>query len=323
MRLGLIGCGAVASRFHIPAIKTIPEIKLEAVADVDLNHAEKFASVNSVDRVYSNHNEMLDDCPLDAVLVCTPPRTHARIVLDSIMKGRHVMCEKPFVLHSKEAEMIAKRDEDSIVFPAHNYIFTPSLTTVRDSVKAGKFELTGIRAEIGVGFWSWRSRTEYRTDDQYGVIDDLLYHAVYVVNHLNRINAVTDVRAHRKSNGVIDEIDAKVQLENGAEATLSAYWTSIIPRFRLFLEHKSGTIGLDLMKRPYGISGQVNPRTLQINPRMSRLGEIQQLIMGRHPSFALEHMNFLRAAEFGEDQEVTVEEALDTVMILEEIKARA
>lgn len=323
MRLGLIGCGAVASRFHIPAIRGIPEIGLEAVADIDASHAKEFAKQHRIKRAYSDHLEMLDDCSLDAILVCTPPETHRRMVLDSIKCRRHVMCEKPFTSSVDDARTIAEQETDVAVFPAHNYIFTPSLGVAREMMTAQRLgELKSIRAEIAVGFWSWRSRTEYRKAEQSGVIADLLYHVAYVVSYLAHIDHVTEVWTHRGDSGVIDRVQVKATLKNDAEATLSAHWRSVIPSFRVVLTHVSGEIRLELMKRPHTV--WVKERDGVSKVRLSDNGVgFRSLVRGRHPSFVLEHMSFLRSAMLGADQEVTAQEAVETLRILDEIETMA
>ncbi len=320
MKLGLVGCGAVASKFHIPAINAIPEIRLEAVTDTDLQHAKKFANRNKVKNVFSSHEKMLDYCSLDSVLVCTPPSTHARIVLDVIDRGKHVICEKPFTLGPEEAEEIAQQNNGTIVFPAHNYVFTPALNTAREwSLGRNLGALRSVNARIGVGFWSWRSRTEYRTDEQSGVISDLLYHVVYVVNSLARIDEVLDVTAERRR-GVARTVRAKVRLEKNIEATISADWTSLVPKFELLMNYANGSIRLDLMKRPFWISGRESGRTIRTTPLVGRMGEIRLLMMGKHPSFVLEHTNFLRSVESKESQQVTVQDAIETLSALQSIR---
>ncbi len=320
MKLGLVGCGAVASKFHLPAIRAIPEIRLEAIADIDSRHAKEFADRNGVNKVYSNHEEMLDDCSLDAILVCTPPTTHAQVVLDAIEKGRHVMCEKPFASGPEQAEKIAEQS-GVVVFPAHNYVFTPALNMAREWHLENRLgELTSIHAKIGVGFWSWRSRTEYRTNEQSGVISDLLYHVVYVVNRLTRMRKILDTTVHRNKSGVTNRVCVKAKLEKSGEAVLSADWTSIIPGFQLLMNYERGDIGLDLMKRPYRIWGRENDRAIRTTPSVSRIGEIGLLMTRNHPSFVLEHTNFLRSVESKEHQQVTVQDAIETLRLLQEVK---
>jgi len=46
----------------------------------------------------------LDAGSVDAVVVATPPHTHAELVLEALAAGRHVLCEKPFARDAAEAQ---------------------------------------------------------------------------------------------------------------------------------------------------------------------------------------------------------------------------
>ena len=46
---------------------------------------------------------MLDEEPLDALIISTPNDTHCPITLAALEKGLHVLCEKPLALNYAEA----------------------------------------------------------------------------------------------------------------------------------------------------------------------------------------------------------------------------
>ena len=43
---------------------------------------------------------------VDAVTIATPPHTHARLALQAIAAGRHILCEKPFAATTDEARIV-------------------------------------------------------------------------------------------------------------------------------------------------------------------------------------------------------------------------
>src|SRR5262245_29152709 len=47
----------------------------------------------------------------DAVIVATPPHTHAPLALEAIAAGRHVLCEKPFASDVAEARQMLEAAE--------------------------------------------------------------------------------------------------------------------------------------------------------------------------------------------------------------------
>lgn len=58
---------------------------------------------------YFTHQEMLAAEDLDAVVIATPPQTHAAMVLDCLRAGKHVFCEIPVATTIEDARNVVKR----------------------------------------------------------------------------------------------------------------------------------------------------------------------------------------------------------------------
>ena len=93
-RFGLIGAGSIAQSY-LKAFNQSDTAQLVAVADVDIAAAARAAAASG-GRVFDSHLSLLRGCEIDAALICTPPVTHAPIVVDLVRAGVHVLCEKPF-----------------------------------------------------------------------------------------------------------------------------------------------------------------------------------------------------------------------------------
>ena len=48
MKTGVVGAGAIARRGHLPVYRTIPEIEVVGIADLDLSLAEKVAAETKI-----------------------------------------------------------------------------------------------------------------------------------------------------------------------------------------------------------------------------------------------------------------------------------
>ena len=68
MRIGLMGCGAVADYGHIPAILQTPGLSLIAVFDPNEARAKEAAAKHGIAQSFSNQKAFLDS-GLDAVVV--------------------------------------------------------------------------------------------------------------------------------------------------------------------------------------------------------------------------------------------------------------
>ena len=59
-------------------------------------------------RTYSTAEELGRDAEIAAVIVATPPDSHARLAIQLLQAGKHVVCEKPLCLTRAEAETMQK-----------------------------------------------------------------------------------------------------------------------------------------------------------------------------------------------------------------------
>ena len=106
LKVGIIGCGGIATGKHMPSLAKQKTAKMVAFCDIIEEKAvkakEKFGDADS--KVYTDYKELLKDKSIDVVHVCTPNRSHSFITVDALEAGKHVMCEKPMAINSEEAK---------------------------------------------------------------------------------------------------------------------------------------------------------------------------------------------------------------------------
>ena len=105
VRVGVIGCGGIANKKHMPALKKLPNVEMVAFCDVVEERAVKAkADFGTPDaKAYTDYKKLLEDKTIDVVHVCTPNRSHSFITVDALESGKHVMCEKPMAINTAEA----------------------------------------------------------------------------------------------------------------------------------------------------------------------------------------------------------------------------
>lgn len=106
LKVGIIGCGGIATGKHMPALKKVEGAVMVAFCDVVPERAEQakaeFGDENAA--VYTDYKELLKDTSIDVIHVCTPNISHAEISIASMEAGKHVMCEKPMAKTTAEAQ---------------------------------------------------------------------------------------------------------------------------------------------------------------------------------------------------------------------------
>ena len=104
LRAGIIGAGWIGQR-HAQTLAGRGDVVVSAVCDPDLSRARE-AAARCGGAVFSGWPQMLDQVPLDAVWVCTPPRAHAEPAVACLERGLALYLEKPIARSPDDAGRI-------------------------------------------------------------------------------------------------------------------------------------------------------------------------------------------------------------------------
>jgi len=107
MNVVIIGCGLIGFK----RAKALLNAKLVGCADVDIQKAENFSKTFGNIPFFTNSNELLNNVNSDIVIICTPHNQLPEIIKQSVLKGRHILVEKPagrFEEELIEIEILAK-----------------------------------------------------------------------------------------------------------------------------------------------------------------------------------------------------------------------
>lgn len=108
IRYGIIGAGVIAN--YMARVFTEGRGSTAvAISDVNAEAAAKLAAAaGGVKKIYADYHQLLADPEVDAVYIATPPFLHKPMTIDALRAGKHVLCEKPFMLNQAEVrEVIA------------------------------------------------------------------------------------------------------------------------------------------------------------------------------------------------------------------------
>lgn len=105
-RIAVIGCGAIADTFHLPALLASEGEGLELVlVDPSLERAREMSRRHGVKEVASSHREVASS--LDGAVIASPHNTHAPIASDLLRAGVPVLVEKPLGTSAAEIRELA------------------------------------------------------------------------------------------------------------------------------------------------------------------------------------------------------------------------
>lgn len=145
LQVGVIGAGYWATYAHIPAILAHPRAELFAVQSRSQSKADKVAKDFGAKHAVTDPLGLLDLPGLDAVVISTTPNMHHAQAKAALVRGKHVLVEKPMTFTAAEAKELCDLADTKgvqllISCPWH---FTPHGMAVREKIRRG--ELGEIR----------------------------------------------------------------------------------------------------------------------------------------------------------------------------------
>src|SRR5437588_7704917 len=96
--VGVLGVGRMGRRHAENLRGLIPEAKLVAVADVDLEAARRLAGDLEIKHCYDSVEALVERKDIDAVVIASPSKFHLSAVQMAAAAGKHILCEKPLAL---------------------------------------------------------------------------------------------------------------------------------------------------------------------------------------------------------------------------------
>ena len=132
IRWGILSTGNIAGQFARD-LKATRHAELAAVASRTLEKARRFAEEHDVPKAYGDYEALAADPEIDAVYIGTPHAYHKRDTLMCLEHGKHVLCEKPFAINTREVEEMvrAAHDADRFLMEAMWMYFFPSIQKAR------------------------------------------------------------------------------------------------------------------------------------------------------------------------------------------------
>jgi predicted dehydrogenase/threonine dehydrogenase-like Zn-dependent dehydrogenase len=107
LALGVLGAGNYANAVFLPAVRRTGGIARIGIASASGLSARHAAQRYDFGFAASSEKEILENPDINVVAILTRHQSHARQVLSAMQLGKHVFCEKPLAITSKELAEIA------------------------------------------------------------------------------------------------------------------------------------------------------------------------------------------------------------------------
>jgi predicted dehydrogenase len=138
IRAAIFGAG-FAKAAYLPALLTVPDVEIVALASNRLASAQAAAQQFNIPAAYDNWRVLLETHPVDLVCVVTPTVYHAPMTLAALDAGAHVICEKPMAMNADEAHHMLDKalSLHRVHMIGHELRFNPNRRKIKQLIQSG------------------------------------------------------------------------------------------------------------------------------------------------------------------------------------------
>ena len=108
LKVGLLGCGAIAQIAHLPALRKAHNVEFTAICEAAADLLHSMADRYAVNDRYTDHHAFLEKADIDAVLLPVADGFHAPLSIACMRAGKHVLVEKPMAETITDCEQMAQ-----------------------------------------------------------------------------------------------------------------------------------------------------------------------------------------------------------------------
>lgn len=159
MNIAILGSGNIANKVLAPALNQVDGVRLWSVLSRDLKRGSEFARMHGAQAdqpAYTDLKKLLIDPDLDAVIIATPDRLHAKQAIECAEAGKHILVEKPMCTDTKSGEAMVQACRTARVHLAVGYHLRwhAGHRMLVEGIRAGKLgDLRHMRAH-----WTWKEK---------------------------------------------------------------------------------------------------------------------------------------------------------------------
>ena len=225
IRFGIVGTGTIAHRFA-EAIKNVDNAELVAVASRTKENAEKFGCEFDIPARFDSYEKMALSDVIDAAYIAVPHSGHIGCSCLMMNNGKHVLCEKPMAVNSKEAEEMFRcaKENNVLLMEAMWARLVPGTIKMLELIKNGVLgEILGVEGKFCYSMdEDEMGHHVFKRENGGGSLLDvgvygLNFASWYLGKDVETINAQSDIY-----NGVDSHTCVLLKYKNGAIADISS-----------------------------------------------------------------------------------------------------
>jgi predicted dehydrogenase len=315
VRWGIAGCGRFAEVAVAPAITKSRTGELVAFYSHSLKRAKALAAAFQVKRAYDDYDAFVHDSEIDAVYIASPNNEHYAQVIGAARAKKHILCEKPMALTSREAKKMVEECKKQNVKLMIGYIqrFHNLHRKAREIAQSGRLgKLVFVSISQAIDF-PWKDN--FRLDPKRsggGASWDIGTHCIdflrFIGGEVSHFDGMTDAFVYDYK--VDDSAVGCVRFVDGGFGLFYCAYNIKKPTNHIEILGHKGTIVIE------GTIGRARGGTMTIDVE----GEKKQVLRSRCSKMLNEIRSFENAILHNLEPEVTGEDGLINLQLMERFK---
>lgn len=243
MKVGIIGCGAIAKKRHAPEYSRHPDVEEIFFYDRNIERARALAQEFEGIAV-SQVEDLLSREDIVAISDCSSNDSHPIFTRKALKAGKHVLCEKPMALTVEDAQMMVDTAQamDRMLMVGHNQRLTSAHQKVGDIIDKHKLgKVLTFKTNFGhEGPENWgvtKSKATWffkKDRSGSGVAGDLGLHKIDLIHYLLKekiveVSGFAAIRDKKDETGlpieVCDNLVGLLKTESGIIGNCAFSWT--------------------------------------------------------------------------------------------------
>lgn len=289
VKLGIIGLGHMGG-YHATACQLINGVNLVAVADPNIQNWEKIKNSKVIKA--KNYSEWLDK--VDAIIIATPTQFHYPIAKECLLKGKHVLVEKPLTKDIKQAAELFKiaQEKNCALHIGHVERFNGAVQELKKIINNPH-----LIESCRIGPFAPRVQTDT-------VILDLMIHDLDII--LNLVNSPVkkfSIIGNKIKSDLTDVAIVQINFENGVLANIISSRAAQIKQRTMSIHQADAFIKLDFTTQDISIHRNTTDKFKIGSDQLkySQEGIVERLFVYKDNPLKLEIENFVKSVKSGKN----------------------
>ncbi|WP_440771396.1 bi-domain-containing oxidoreductase [Natronorubrum sp. DTA28] len=149
--VGMIGAGNFATSTLLPAISSVDDIDITAVATATGGSAKAVGKKYEANYITTNYDVIIEDPDIDLVVIATRHDLHAEIAAKALDAGKNVHVEKPPALNREELQSVvdAEQASDGRLMVGYNRRFSEPAQDIASALNPNAPLMANYRVNAG------------------------------------------------------------------------------------------------------------------------------------------------------------------------------